>query len=154
MKQTPIAWIIGTALLMAGCATNQGSKTYTRDQAQHAQTVQYGTVLAAADVTIEDKETGVGAVGGGVVGGILGHVAVGSSGPNTKLVGSAVGALAGLAAGSAAEKMRAKKQAVELEVKLDDGRTMVIVQEKDDQYAVGEKVRVITSSDGVMRVRR
>jgi len=145
----------GVVIMAAGCATTgQGSKTYTTGQAQRAQSVEYGTVLAVADVTIQAEPTGAGGVGGAVVGGILGHAISGRSGPTTQRLGTTVGALGGAAAGSAAEKAMGTKEGVEIEVQLDDGRIFVVVQEKDDQYAVGDSVRVITSGDGTMRVRQ
>jgi len=144
--------IVTLAVLVAGCDTaSQGSRTYTRGQAQTALQVFYGTVLAVADVTIEAEETGAGSVAGGVVGGIVGSTVGGGRG--TKLA-TAGGALAGAAAGSAAERARAKKGGVEIEVELDDGRIMVVVQEKDDEYAVGDRIRIIQSRDGRMRVRQ
>ena len=39
-------------------------------------------------------------------------------------------------------------------MELDDGRLMVIVQEKDDVYAVGDRIRVIDAQDGTLRVRQ
>jgi len=41
-----------------------------------------------------------------------------------------------------------------VEVELDDGRLMVIVQGKDDEYVVGDRVRVVESRDGTLRVRQ
>jgi len=42
--------LAGFALLATGCdTTSQGSKTYTRGQAQSAMQVYYGTVLSVAD---------------------------------------------------------------------------------------------------------
>jgi len=154
-------WMLSAIVLVmvglgtSGCeTTSQGSKTYTRGQTQRAQSVQYGTILAVADVTIEAEQSGAGAVGGAVVGGILGHAVTGRSGSNTKRVGATLGAAAGAAAGAAGEKAVGTKAGVELEVELDDGRIFVLVQEKDDEYDVGDKVRVITGTDGTMRVRQ
>ena len=150
LKIVVVAFLL--TFVMAGCqSTSQGSKTYTRGQAQTAMQVYYGTVLSVADVTIAKKETGVGAVGGAVVGGILGSTI--GSGRGKKLATTG-GVLAGAAAGSAAEKGAGKKAGLEVEVELDDGRIMVVVQEKDDQYAVGDRVRIIQGNDGTMRVRQ
>jgi len=148
--------IVVVALLvtfvMAGCdTTSKGSKTYTRGQAQTAMQVYYGTVLSVADVTIAREESGAGAVGGAVVGGIIGSTIGSGSGRTLATTG---GALAGAAAGSAAERSAGKKAGLEVEVELDDGRIMVIVQEKDDEYAVGDRVRIIQARDGTMRVRQ
>jgi outer membrane lipoprotein SlyB len=138
--------------VMAGCqSASQGSKTYTRGQAQTAMQVYYGTVLAVADVTIAREESGAGGIGGAVVGGILGSTI--GSGRGRKLATTG-GALAGAAAGSAAEKSAGQKAGLEIEVELDDGRLMVIVQEKDDEFAVGDRVRIVQARDGTMRVRQ
>jgi outer membrane lipoprotein SlyB len=135
-----------------GClATSQGSKTYTRGQAQTAMEVYYGTILKVAEVQIEAETTGAGAVGGGVAGGVIGSTIGRGRG---RTLATAAGALAGAAAGSAAEKSGGTRPALEIEVELDDGRLMVIVQEKDDEFAVGDRVRLLKSPDGKMRVRQ
>jgi outer membrane lipoprotein SlyB len=111
-----------------------------------------GTVLRVADVKIQAETSGaVGAVAGAVMGGMVGST-IGSGGG--KRVATTAGALGGAAAGSAAEQKLKTKAGVELEVELDDGRLMVIVQEKDDQYAVGDRIRVIQTPDGKLRVRQ
>lgn len=139
-------------LTIFGCqTTSQGSKTYTRGQAQTALEVYYGTILKVAEVQIEAETTGAGAVGGGVVGGVIGST-IGSGRGRT--LATTAGALAGAAAGSAAEKSRGTRLALEMEVELDDGRLMAIVQEKDDEFAVGDRVRLLRSPDGKMRVRQ
>ncbi len=141
---------IAAITLTAGCQTSQGSKTYTRGQAQTPMQVYYGTVLRVSDVTIESKPTGVGAGTGGVVGGVVGSTIGKGSG---RVLATTAGALAGAAAGAAAEKAMGTKPALEIEVELDDGRLMVIVQEKDDVFNVGDRVRLVQSG-GTMRVRQ
>ena len=145
-----VAIFVSTALL--GCQPgSQGSKTYKPGQAQQAMSVYYGTVLNVADVQIQHEESGAGAVGGAVVGGIVGSTIGGGSGST---LATTAGALGGAAAGSAAERSRAMRPGVEIELELDDGRIMVVVQEKDDEYVVGDRVRLIESGDGTMRVRQ
>ena len=53
-----------------------------------------------------------------------------------------------------AQTALATRPALEIEVKLDDGRLMVVVQEKDDEFAVGDRVRLLQSPDGKMRIRQ
>jgi outer membrane lipoprotein SlyB len=62
--------------------------------------------------------------------------------------------VAGAAAGSGVEKSRATRPGLEIEVELDDGRIMVIVQEKDDDFAVGDRVRFLAAPDGTFRIRQ
>lgn len=138
--------------LSAGCAqTGQGSRTYTREQAQTAMTVTRGTVVQVSEVQIQRDETGVGAAAGGVAGGVVGSTIGGGRGTRLATVG---GALGGAAAGSAIEGARNTKAALEIEVDLEDGRYLVIVQEADDMFSPGEQVRVIERGDGNIRVRK
>lgn len=146
------AIVLSLTLLMIGCqTTGQGGKTYTRQQAQQALTVYYGTVLKVAEVQIQAEQTGGGALVGGVTGGVVGSTI--GSGRGRKLATTA-GALAGARVGSAAEQAQAIRPALEIEIELDDGRLMVVVQEKDDEFAVGDRVRLLQSPDGSMRVRQ
>jgi outer membrane lipoprotein SlyB len=149
--QATLAALLIISMATTGCqSTSQGSKTYTRGQAQKGMTVEYGIVETVEDVTIATEESGFGAIAGAVVGGIVGSTIGGGDGAK---LATAAGAVGGAAAGSAVEKSRGKKTGVEVQVKLDSGKTVVIVQEKDDEYAVGARVRVITSGDGTLRVR-
>ena len=138
-------------VLCAGCATSQGSKTYTRSAAQTAQSVYYGTVLRVEEVTIQAESSGAGTLIGGVAGGVIGSTIGSGRGRTLATLG---GAAAGAAVGSAAEKKAKTKPGLEIEVELDDGRLMVVVQEIDDEYAVGDRVRVIQTSDGTTRIRQ
>ena len=145
--------VLAIIIICTGCtSTSQGSKTYTRSQAQSALTVYFGTVLNVADVQIQTETKGVvGGVAGAVMGGVLGSTVGGGRGSR---VATTAGALGGAAAGSAAEGKLKTKPGLELEVELDDGRLMVIVQEKDDEYAVGDRIRVVEAQDGTLRVRQ
>lgn len=137
---------------LVGCqGTKTGTPTYSRSQASTPLSVYSGTVLKVADVQIQDNTSGAGTVIGGVTGGIVGSTI--GSGRGRRLATTA-GALAGAGAGSAASQAAATKAALELEVELDNGRIMVIVQEKDDVFMVGDRVRIIEARDGSMRVRQ
>ncbi|MFZ0130935.1 MAG: glycine zipper 2TM domain-containing protein [Desulfobacterales bacterium] len=156
-KPIRLTWQLTVILVLAvlaliGCeTTSQGGRTVTRDQAQRPMSVYSGTVLRVSDVQIQGNQTGVGAVGGAVVGGIVGSTIGGGRGRTLATTG---GALAGAAGGSAIEQRRATRPGLEIEVELDDGRIMVIVQERDDDFVVGDRVRLISASDGTFRVRQ
>lgn len=144
--------VLISLFLISGCQpTGSASRTYSRDQAQVAMSVYSGTILKVADVQIQNDQSGVGAVVGGVAGGVVGST-IGSK--RTKTIATTAGALAGLAGGAAAEKAMGTKTGLELEVELDNGRIIVIVQEKDDAFAVGDRVRILEGADGSMRVRQ
>ena len=140
------------AIALTGCDTaSQGSKTYTRGQAQQQMKVSYGVVLNVAAVTIEPEKTGGGAAAGAVTGGIAGSMLGSGDGSTLAAMG---GALLGGAAGSKAEKKMRTVAGHELEVELGDGRVLVIVQEADDVFLKGDRVRVVTDNRGVSRVRQ
>ncbi len=153
MKAFHIIPIMLAAAMLAttGCqSTRQGSKTYTRAEAQKPMHVQYGTVLSVAEVTIEAEESGVGAAAGGVAGGVAGSTIGGGDGQKLATV---AGAIAGAIVGSMAEKEMYTKAALEIEVEQDNGDVIVVVQEKDDVFHVGDRVRIIEASYGRLRVR-
>jgi outer membrane lipoprotein SlyB len=140
------------AVLLAGCfPESRSGNVYTRDQARTSQSVNYGTVLRVDLVTIEGTQTGMGTVAGGAMGGALGSAVGGGSGRTIATVG---GAIVGGIAGSAIEKGATTVQGVELEVQLDNGELLVVVQENDAVYKVGDRIRVIRDSQGTTRVRQ
>lgn len=153
MKKIPLYSLLVMMLFaFAGCETSsQGSKTYTRGQAQQQMDVYTGTVLNVEKVTIEPEETGGGSAVGAIAGGVAGSTAGSGRGSTLAAVG---GSLLGAAVGSKAEQNMRTKAALELEVELDDGRIMVIVQEEDDVFLVGDRVRIVVDSRGVSRVRQ
>ncbi|MBW1804824.1 MAG: glycine zipper 2TM domain-containing protein [Deltaproteobacteria bacterium] len=151
MKNYRISVIIAIILLIAGgCASSRSGQVYSRDQARSVHTVQLGTIEAINNVQIEGTKTKAGAIAGGAAGAALGH-AVGSG--SGKTIATVVGAVAGGLAGAAAEEGITKKDALEITVKLDDGEVIAIVQEMDEHFAVGDRIRVLTSDDGATRVR-
>jgi len=157
MKKRSLAlmciFVMSIITVFTGCtSTSQKSKIYTRSQAQSALTVYYGTVLNVANVRIQTETKGViGGIAGAVLGGVIGSTIGDGTG---RRIATTVGGLGGAAAGSKVEEKLKIKPGVELEIELDDGRLMVIVQEKDDVYAVGDRIRVIDSHDGTLRVRQ
>lgn len=151
MRRVLIVFLVVISFLLPGCQTTQGSKTYSTSQAQKALTVYSGTVLNVADVQIQSKPSGAGALGGAIVGGIVGST-IGSGRGRT--LATTAGAVGGAAAGSATESKMGTKPGLEIELELDDGRIMVVVQEKDDEFRVGDRVRLIQSPDGTLRVRQ
>jgi len=144
--------IVMFSAMVIGCQST-ASRTYTSSQAQAPMAVYYGTVLKASDVVIQDRQTGAGAVTGGVTGGIIGG-AIGGSHGRPSPGGAIIGSMIGVGIGAATELAATTRQGIELEVEMDDGRIMVIVQEKDDVFLVGDRVRILQSNDGRMRVRQ
>lgn len=151
MKACRIITFLAVTALLAGCASSNSGEVYSRDQARRTQTVQMGTVQFVKTIQIEGTKSGVGAVGGGVAGGVVGSTIGGGKGSILAAVG---GAALGAVGGAVAEEKLTKKNGLEITVKLDSGATIAVVQEADVMYSVGERVRVLTGSDGTTRVVR
>ncbi|MDT8444893.1 MAG: hypothetical protein RQ722_11400, partial [Desulfuromonadales bacterium] len=69
-------------------------------------------------------------------------------------IATAGGAILGGLAGSAIEKGATTVAGLELEVELDNGELILVVQENDGVYRVGDRVRVIRDARGITRVRQ
>jgi outer membrane lipoprotein SlyB len=142
------AFLVAGTLLLAGCPAGLGSKDYSRSQARTVQEVQMGVVESLREVLIEGTKTPVGAGAGAVVGGVAGSTVGGGKG---SVVGATVGAVLGGLGGAAAEEAVTRQKGVEITVKLDSGRMLAITQAADEQFRVGERVRVL-SGGGTTRV--
>jgi outer membrane lipoprotein SlyB len=110
-----------------------------------------GTVLAVSDVTIEGQSGGLATAAGGVIGYQAGK---NSGGNSSKGLRRSIGATVGANAGAAVSKRASSQAGLEIEVEMDDGRIQVIVQKKDDDFRVGDRVRVIQAGDGTLRIRQ
>ncbi len=143
--------VLGLAL--TGCVSSTGGGVYSREQTRTELSVREGVVTAVSEVQIEGTPGVVGAVTGGVTGGLLGRTIGKGTG---KDVATAAGAAGGALAGAAVEKAVTKRNGWEITVKLDNGQTIAVVQEKQpgEVFAVGDRVRVLKDASGVTRVRK
>jgi len=146
LKQIWIA--LAVALALVGCASSNSGSVYKRDETRQAQVVKTGVVESVRQVQIEGTEGTVGAVAGGVVGGVAGNAVGGGKGRNLATV---IGAVAGVLAGKMAEEEFTKKDGLEITVQLDNGSLIAIVQEADEQFHAGDRVRLLESG-GTTRV--
>jgi len=142
-------WLaIAMAALLAGCATSNSGGVYSREQTRQVQTVKMGVIESVRTVKIEGAGSGVGVGTGAVVGGVAGSSMGGGKG---KILTTVIGAVAGGLAGSAIEEKVTEDDGLELTVKLDNGTKLAIVQEADEQFHPGDRVRVLEGG-GVTRV--
>ena len=132
--------LIASVLLVTACASSNSGSVYSRDEAKRVQTVKTGVVESVRQVQIEGTKTPIGTVAGGAIGGIAGS-SVGSG--RTSSVVAVIGAVAGAIAGSAVEEVATRKDGLELTIKLDGGGLVSIVQEADEMFKAGDKVRII-----------
>ncbi len=143
---------LAAVLVLQGCASNMGSRDYSSRQTRVEQEVRMGVVEGIRDVRIEARETGVGQTAGAVLGGIAGSHANNSRGRGS-VAGAVVGAVVGGLVGSSIERSNNERQGIEVTVKLDGGRLIAITQEADEQFRLGDRVRVLSAA-GTSRVTR
>jgi outer membrane lipoprotein SlyB len=139
-----IAIVLASAA-MAGCASSKSGSVYTRDQARQEMVVRTGVVESVREVQLEGTKSGVGTAAGAVVGGVGGSNIGGGKG---QIVGAVIGAVVGGMAGSAIEEGVTKKNALEITVRLDNGQLTAVVQEGDELFHAGERVRLLSGSGG------
>jgi outer membrane lipoprotein SlyB len=158
LKVTSLSITCAALLALGGCATNPmmgtgvpqaSAQGYAVSGAQSVQTVQLGVVLAVRSVEIAAQGSGIGAIGGALAGGAIGHQ-IGSG--NGQKLATIAGALAGLMGGQALEGASAKESGLLVTVRLDGGQVLAITQAADVQLAVGEHVQVLAGRDGKARV--
>lgn len=141
--RTNVAAMLVLSAALAGCAPGLGGGTYTRDEARREQNVRLGMVESVRPVQIEGTRSGIGPAAGAVIGGVAGS-SVGRGRGST--VGTVLGGVAGGVAGQAAEELGTRRTGVEVTVKLDRGGLVAIVQEADETFKPGDRVRIL--SDG------
>lgn len=140
---------IGTlSLFIVACASSNSGSVYSRDEARKVQTVRTGVVESVRTVKLEGTKSPVGTVAGGAVGGIAGSSVGGGRG---SAIATVIGAVAGGLLGSAAEEGFTRKDGLEITVKLDGGNMVAVVQEADDPFKAGDRVRLVESG-GTTRV--
>ncbi len=148
MKTTQLLAIGLLSLLLGACASSNSGAVYSRDEARKVQHVRTGVVESVRQVKLEGTKTPIGTAAGAAVGGVAGS-SLGKGDGN--IVGAVIGAVVGGLAGSAIEEGITRKDALEITVKIDGGALVAIVQEADEQFRAGDKVRLIETG-GTTRV--
>ena len=142
-----VAAISMMTLALAGCVNNSGlsGDVYSASDAKRVQNVTYGTIVNARPVQIQggDDDNVIGAIGGAVLGGFLGNTIGGGSG---RSLATAAGAVAGGVAGQGVQGSMNKTQGVELEIRRDDGNTIMVVQKQGNtRFSAGQRVAMASS---------
>jgi outer membrane lipoprotein SlyB len=135
MKVSRLILVAFISALLAACASSNSGSVYSRDDARKVQTVKTGVVESVRAVKLEGTKSPIGTVAGGVVGGVAGG-SIGSG--RGSAIGAVIGAVAGGIAGSAIEEGITRK---------DGGAMIAIVQEADEEFHPGEKVRIVENAD-------
>ena len=131
---------------LAGCVSSSGlsGDVYSASEAKQVQSVTYGTIVHTRAVQIQsgDDSNAIGAIGGAVLGGFLGNTIGGGTGRSL--------ATAGGVAGQGVQGAMNKTQGVELEIRKDDGNTIMVVQKQGSTpFSVGQRVAIAGSGSQV-----
>ena len=144
MKSLMIGLVV-SGLVLGGCATgglHSGVHEVDSDAVHYELTYQRGTVESIKPVVVKDNGTGMflGAITGAVLGSLVGD---GRGRTLATLAGGLGGAYAGNEIG--------KANALELSVKLDDGRRVVVIV-KGKNFYKGERVRIVKRNGRIYSV--
>lgn len=152
MKRLMVIGTVAAATMLAGCAQpGLGGGNYTRGQVRGEQSVRLGSVESVRDVTIDSRDTGTGTLAGAALGGVAGSTLGGGSRGNA--AGAIAGAVVGGLIGNAVEKSGNDRRGVEVTVRLESGALIAVTQEKDEEFRVGDRVRIL-SGQGTTRITR
>lgn len=135
---TSIAIGMTAGMLLTGCIS-QPTRPVQAEQAQYRDV--FGTVQRIDVIsTRASQPSGVGMVGGAIVGGLLGHQVGGGTG---KTLATVAGAAAGAYGGNEIEKnYSGTSQIYRITVRTRDGRLLSYDQEDGQGLRVGDRVRV------------
>lgn len=142
--------ILSSLAILSGCSSSPtSSNVYSTAQAGVMQEVQFATVVGIRNIIIEQNSSDTGQTAGGIIGAVAGSEVGKGKG---RIVGGVVGAVAGSAIGSVIDRNVQARPGIELTLKMDSGKTVAIVQLAGEVFRVGEKVKVLTSGNGQVRV--
>src|SRR5476651_1601970 len=138
-------------LTLVGCANNSSlsGDVYSASEAKQVQSVSYGTLVGVRPVQIQggDDSNVIGALGGAVLGGFLGNTIGSGTGRSLATAG---GAVLGGVAGQGEQSTINRSNAVELQIRRDDGTTIQVVQKTGPtKFSVGQRVSLATSGSTV-----
>ena len=146
-----LSWAAMVAALTLASCTSAPSSPPVTSSTQGVTVVQTGQVTDVKDITRHDgRSTGLGSFIGSILGGIAGSNIGGGTGSAVAGIG---GAVAGGLAGQHAEQSNSSRNSTELTVRFDSGEARTYAVAPEDNFRVGETVRVSTNN-GVVRVTR
>lgn len=146
---TTMVLVAGVGL--GGCAPVNNPNTISRNQAGQVVPVEFGTLTSMRVVDIAPGQTRVGTIAGAALGAIGGGQIGRSSAANA--AGAIAGGVAGGVVGSALQGSQ-RTPGLELEIRLDSGAVVAVVQPGDPRdFRIGDRVR-LTGTDSNARVTR
>jgi len=138
MKRLLLLLPLALTILLAACAKDLSSSTYSEESVGSGSQVYHGVIVSMRSVKVKGN-SGLGGVAGAATGGVLGSAVGGGRG---SIVAGIAGAVAGGIAGNAIDKDVNKQDAIEYIVELDNHKTMSVVQAPSD-LRVHDRVLVL-----------
>jgi|GWRWMinimDraft_5_1066013.scaffolds.fasta_scaffold02396_3 uncharacterized protein YcfJ len=139
-----MGWLVGAALLVGGLGVGLRAEAATSSSVKCTPAT-CGEVTSVNVQQVKGEGSGVGVVGGAVLGGLVGNQLGGGSGKTLLTVG---GAVAGGFAGNEVEKNVKKHNVFKTKVRMGNGTVHEYTLKT--QYTVGDKVSVV---EGRVRAR-
>ena len=136
------AALLATLLALGACADTG----YRTEPLPPAESERSGVVEEVRAVPLDSRiGSTAGTVIGGTVGGTAGRtVGSGRGSQTTAVVGAVVGSIAGNMMGDRA----GSSEGVEITLRLDNGRQLIVVQPAGETFKPGERVRVVSDAKG------
>ncbi|MDM8569285.1 glycine zipper 2TM domain-containing protein [Thiotrichales bacterium HSG1] len=128
--------------LLGACTNNRSGRIYNESDALQVEDVEEGMVESVELATIRKDGTIIGTAGGTILGGIAASTIGGGTGKQLAAVG---GAIIGGLLGHYFEQGVTDRNALKVVVRLDSGEKVVIIQEDDVLFQKGERVNVFSS---------
>jgi len=141
-KLTLLVFIVVNAALLCSCAQNVSPNTYTTGEVGVVSRVKHGIIIAKRVIDIDNK-SGLGGPTGVAGGAVAGSMIGASSNTSAHILGGVGGAVVGGVVGHAVDKAVNHHAGYEYIIKLDDGKTVSVVQEKSVQLTLKQHVLVI-----------
>ncbi|PRC92035.1 hypothetical protein [Solimicrobium silvestre] len=143
MKKVLLLISVLSIAALTGCAvTPNSANVYQSRQTMGEQSVRMGVVESIRNVMIDHGQSGVGTLGGAALGGIAAGSSIGQG--NGAVAAGIAGAIVGGLVGQHVEQNMNTKPGLEITVKLDNGNLTAIVQDADEQFNVGDRVRLLS----------
>jgi outer membrane lipoprotein SlyB len=136
------------ALALGGCTFPSSSKTLPPSQVGQLQKRSVATVTKVSPVVIDGQKTSMGQYGGAVIGGAAAVPGGGGISGRGDALAVAGASLLGAVVGQAVEEFATRQKAQEITLQMPDGTVYVIVHPTPPEFQVGDKVHVISGSNG------
>ncbi|CAG9185747.1 outer membrane lipoprotein [Cupriavidus pampae] len=152
------ASLLLASIIFTGCAAQQTSpNSYRSSEALRTGSAEVVTVVRLRQVTIVDSDgyssanSGVPAIVGALVGGVLGARVIGG-GNGRYVAGAMSGTVSAVLAQGVASQLN-RRAGVEVIVRKENGTQITVTQDADQQFVTGQQLYLVSSGSGYRLTR-